>query len=167
VHHNYNADALDGRNDILVPEHDEVLDDRLPGLRGERRVVLEEESREVARELLGLGRVALGDLEYASTGGIEDVRAAPVFRNNRTRIQLSRRTDLGNEANNLPEALALLVRVHLKEPPHGLIAADHPRRSATEHAPTAKARRRKVSALVPLLEKLLLVPDGVTLDQVL
>lgn len=55
--------SLDGRDDVLVPKHDEVLNDALSSLGVEGSVVVEQEGREVGRELLGLLGVALRDLQ--------------------------------------------------------------------------------------------------------
>lgn len=56
------ADSLDRWDDVLVSEHDEVLDDGLSRLWVEGGVVVEQERRQVGRELLRLLRVALRHL---------------------------------------------------------------------------------------------------------
>lgn len=54
--------ALDGSYDILVPQHNQVLNEVLPGVWGKRPVVLEQHGRQVRRKLDSLLGIALRDL---------------------------------------------------------------------------------------------------------
>lgn len=130
-------DALDGRDDLLVAKHDQVLDDRLARVGRERVVVLEQEGRQVRWELLGLLRVALAELWKGREGGIwlSATSEGPERKQGRA-------THLRNEGDHLAEAGALLVRVELEQAAHRLV-------------------------VVPLLHELVAVAGWVALDEVL
>ena len=56
------VDILDRRDYVLVSEHDEVCNERLPRVRGKRSIVLEQKAGQMRGEFCGFFGITLGDL---------------------------------------------------------------------------------------------------------